>query len=81
MLREYIQHGGTPPTLSVGSYNTLSKTAVDYLDTGSRPLYLKKIGALYESIHDYNSKVIQNAKPEAIHDAAVALIDAMVKGL
>jgi hypothetical protein len=81
VLEEYIQRGGTPPTLAVGSYNTLTKTAIGYLDVGSRAVYLKRIDALYVSIHEYNSKVTTTADPKVIRSAAEGLVAALVKGL
>jgi hypothetical protein len=78
MLTDYIEHGGAPPTLSVKSYNVLSKAAAAFLDTGSRSPYFKKLDPLYASIHGYNSEVAKGAKAEVIHAAAVALLAALV---
>ena len=80
LLREYVDHAGTAPYLSVESYNALTNNppVFGYLSKSS---YLAKIDALYASIQKYHSKLILGEPTAAIHDAAAALLDIIAKGL
>jgi len=81
LLQGYIEHSGPPPTLATGGYNTVVNTALGYLDTATRSVYLQKLDGLYGSIKEYNSKVTQGANPTEIRAAAQLLLEALTNGL
>ena len=81
LLQGYIEYSGPPPTLATGGYNTVVNTALGYLDTATRSVYLQKLDGLYGSIKEYNSKVTQGANPTEIRAAAQLLLEALTNGL
>ena len=81
LLQEYIERSGTPPTLATGGYNTVVNTALGYLDTATRSVYLQKLDGLYESIREYNSKVTTKVDPTKIRAAAQMLLETLANGL